>query len=358
MPFFLVEGDIAKMKVDVVVNAANERLQGGSGVCGAIFSGAGWQRMQEACDAIGRCDTGDAVATPGFGLPARHVVHAVGPVWRGGGHGEEELLRSAYRRALECVCELGARSVAFPLISAGVYGYPKEAALRVARSEIVAFLKTREDLEVTLAIYDRDSLADALADYDMVASLFGKAGSRGVEEDFAALSFCASPAPSREDGRQKRSRREESKAGRLRDASLQAAASPAGSAAPQADDELAWRLAHLDASFSAAVLSLIDERGLTDAQVYKRANLSRQVFSKLRRDDGYRPAKPTAVALAVALELTCDETDDLLRRAGYALGNTSQFDVIVRYYLEQGCHDVFVINEMLFAFDQPLLGSM
>ena len=131
-----------------------------------------------------------------------------------------------------------------------------------------------------------------------------------------------------------------------------------GPARPIADErELKDLLVHLDTSFSQAVLSLIDERGLTDAAVYKKANLSRQVFSKLRKDDGYRPAKPTAVALAIALELDMDQTRELLQRAGYALSTASTFDAIVRYYIERRSYDIVAINQMLFAFDQPLLGS-
>ncbi len=126
-----VAGDITAETTDAIVNAANDRLVRGGGVCGAIFAAAG-PGLDAACAAIGRCSTGDAVATPGFALPARWIVHAVGPVWRGGDRGEPELLASAYRRALAVADELGAASIAFPAISTGIYGYPIEAATAVA----------------------------------------------------------------------------------------------------------------------------------------------------------------------------------------------------------------------------------
>jgi len=127
-----VVGDIARQEVDAVVNAANERLAGGGGVDGAIHQAAGARELREACAAIGFCATGDAVATPGFALRARWIIHAVGPRWQGGGHEEAQLLASAYRRSLEVADELGARSVAFPALSTGIYGYPPEAAAEVA----------------------------------------------------------------------------------------------------------------------------------------------------------------------------------------------------------------------------------
>lgn len=338
MPFSIVRNDIARVRVDVLVNAANERLAAGGGVCGAIFDGAGASRMAAACAQIGRCPTGSAVTTPGFDLPCRWVVHAVGPIWRGGTHGERELLQSCYRSVFAEVSRLGAASVAFPLISAGIFGYPVREALDVARAEASAFLDDHPDVEVTLVVFTRDVVAqgvallgelreyvdDAYVDnsphlYDRSAEL------RELCVPEAYPTAASAPAPT-----------------------------PGGPAAP---DELAERLAHLDASFSEALLALIDERGLTDAQVYRRANLSRQLFSKIRSKPDYRPSKPTAVALALALGLTLPQTQELLAHAGLTLSRSSKFDVIVEFYLARGVHDVMTVNEALFAFDQPLLGS-
>lgn len=345
MPLVLTRDDVSRVDAEAVANAANEHLSVGGGVCGAIFEAAGRRELESACKQLGGCPTGSAVVTPGFGLKARWIIHAVGPIWRGGSWGEDALLRSAYRSALERASELGVRSVALPLISTGIFGFPIDRALAIATSEISAFLDRVQDVEVRLVVFDRAAFAACLADYGEVAAC--------VDEEYVDA------------------RRGHDRMGDLR-LSMPACGAAAdvisgdaapggscfGSARPIADErELKDLLVHLDTSFSQAVLSLIDERGLTDAAVYKKANLSRQVFSKLRKDDGYRPAKPTAVALAIALELDMDQTRELLQRAGYALSTASTFDAIVRYYIERHSYDIVAINQMLFAFDQPLLGS-
>lgn len=345
MPLVLTRDDVSRVDAEAVVNAANEHLSVGGGVCGAIFEAAGRRELESACKQLGGCPTGSAVVTPGFGLKARWIIHAVGPIWRGGSWGEDALLRSAYRSALECARELGVRSVALPLISAGIFGFPIDRALAIATSEISAFLDRVQDVEVRLVVFDRAAFAACLADYGEVAACVDEeyVGARRGRDRMGGLRLsmpaCGAAADVISDD-----------------------AAPGGScfgpARPIVDErELKDLLVHLDTSFSQAVLSLIDERGLTDAAVYKKANLSRQVFSKLRKDDGYRPAKPTAVALAIALELDMDQTRELLQRAGYALSTASTFDAIVRYYIERHSYDIVAINQMLFAFDQPLLGS-
>lgn len=345
MPLVLTRDDVSRVDAEAVVNAANEHLSAGGGVCGAIFEAAGRHELESACKQLGGCPTGSAVVTPGFGLKARWIIHAVGPIWRGGSWGEDALLRSAYRSVLECARELGVRSIALPLISAGIFGFPIDRALAIATSEISAFLDRVQDVEVRLAVFDRAAFAACLADYGEVAAR--------VDEEYV-------------DARRGRDRMGDLRlsmpaCGAAADVISDDAApggSCFGSARPIVDErELKDLLVHLDTSFSQAVLSLIDERGLTDAAVYKKANLSRQVFSKLRKDDGYRPAKPTAVALAIALELDMDQTRELLQRAGYALSTANTFDAIVRYYIERHSYDIVAINQMLFAFDQPLLGS-
>ena len=338
MPFSIVRNDIARVRADVLVNAANERLAAGGGVCGAIFSGAGASRMAAACAQIGRCPTGSAVVTPGFDLPCRWVVHAVGPIWRGGSHGERELLQSCYRSVFAEVARLGATSVAFPLISAGIFGYPVREALDVARAEASAFLDGHPDVEVTLVVFTRDVVAQGVALLGELREYVDDAyvdNSPHLYDRSAELRELCVPEA-------------------YPTAAPEPAPTPSGPAAP---DELAERLAHLDASFSEALLALIDERGLTDAQVYRRANLSRQLFSKIRSKSDYRPSKPTAVALALALDLTLPQTQELLAHAGLTLSRSSKFDVIVEFYLARGVHDVMTVNEALFAFDQPLLGS-
>ena len=148
-------GDITRLEVDAIVNAANERLLPGGGVCGAIHRAAGPQ-LEAACRAIGHCPTGFAIITPGFGLKARHVIHAVGPVWQGGGAGEEALLRGCYTRSLALAAEAGAKDLAFPAISTGIFGYPLELATKVAIDAVAAFLAQHERPEsVLLCCFDQ-----------------------------------------------------------------------------------------------------------------------------------------------------------------------------------------------------------
>lgn len=341
MPFSIVRNDIAHVRADVLVNAANERLMAGGGVCGAIFAGAGASRMAAACAQIGHCPTGSAVTTPGFDLPCRWVVHAVGPIWRGGTHGERGVLRSCYRSVFAEVARLGATSVAFPLISAGIFGYPVREALDVARAEASAFLDGHPDVEVTLVVFTRDVVAQGVALLgelrEYVDDAYVERSPHLYDRSAELRELCApEPCPA---------------------APPSAAPSCAAPGDLGTPDELAERLEHLDASFSEALLALVDERGLTDAQVYRRANLSRQLFSKIRSKPDYRPSKPTAVALALALGLTLPQTQELLAHAGLTLSRSSKFDVIVEFYLARGVHDVMTVNEALFAFDQPLLGS-
>lgn len=352
MPFSIVKSDIARLDVDAVVDAANEGLLPGGGVCGAIFSAAGYEQLQAACRRIAPCPTGSAMVTRGFDLPARWIIHAVGPRWIDGLHGEESLLRRAYRSALDQAARLRVASVAFPLISAGIYGYPPAAAFDVACEEIRRFLSDHAgtdvgDIRVVLAVYDRQAFAASLDCYDEVSlcieeaqgekSFFSYDGASLAADAAKPLDINALYAPVAEPEYATASCRQT----RAID-----------------EEEIAKLLDGLDASFSQTVLSLIDARGLTDVEVYKRANLSRQLFSKIRRDQGYKPTKATAVALAIALELSPDECDDLLERAGFSLSTSSKFDVIVRYFIERECYDIYKLNAMLFAFDQPLLGSM
>lgn len=340
MPLIIVRQDITKMNVDAIVNAANTDLQMGGGVCGAIFRVAGERELQAACDRVAPIKTGEAAITPGFGLPSKYVIHAAGPVYSFWNKGQSrELLRSAYIESLKLALENGCESIAFPLISSGIYGYPKDEALEVARSAIEDFLRDH-DMEVYLAVFDKSSFQISKALLGDVESYIDqhyvdthrvtRRQLLDVEED--ALRQAAKPDLS---------------------AQMPSMAVPMAMPAQGLDD----LMEHLDESFSDTLLKLIDKKGKTDVEVYKRANMDRKLFSKIRTGKGYTPKKPTILALAIALELTLSETDDLLERAGYALSHASKFDVIVEYFIVNGKYDIFEINEMLFAYDQPLLGT-
>lgn len=378
MPLSIVRNDICRMRVDAIVNAANEGLRQGGGVCGAIFAAAGVRKMRAACEAIGHCDTGSAVVTTGFSLPARYVIHAVGPVWRGGGNGEVRLLRSCYLASLKLALELGCESVACPLISSGSYGYPKDAAIDVALGAIRSFLDEHE-MDVYLVLFDVEALratggrfgniAEYIDDTYVERSPFRRRGNRKAR--------VGSAAPWRsilEDGTSHDEADEATLAPDV--ASATDLASPSAPApAPQASPSpatpqafgtgpapaprmsaLKRLLSRLDEPFSTTLLRMIDERGLKDSEVYKRANMSRQHFSKIRNNPAYRPKKQTVLALAVALRLTLDETSLLLERAGYALTHADERDVIVEYFIRRRQFDIYEINLALYAFDQPLLG--
>ena len=366
MPLKIVRNDITKMEVDAIVNAANSSLLGGGGVDGCIHRAAGPALLDE-CRTLGGCRTGDAKLTKGYDLPAKYVIHTVGPVWRGGGHGEKELLISCYKTSLAIAKEKGCESIAFPLISSGVYGYPKDQALRVAVDTISAFLFENE-MEAYIVIFDKKSyqigeklfadissyiddnyisrLEEKYPDLDYSKRLYGASSERfsgGKEKRKTQAEYLKVP---RTKGKQEAYEEDEE------EILLAKAAAPAKKAA-----SLDEALKLIDESFSEMLLRKIDEKGMTDAQCYKKANIDRKLFSKIRSNPQYKPSKPTAVAFAVALELSADETKELLMKAGFALSHSNKFDIIIEYFIEKGNYNIYEINEALFAFDQSLLGA-
>ena len=342
MPFTIVRQDITKMKVDAIVNAANTDLQMGGGVCGAIFKAAGAAQLQAACDKLAPIKTGEAVITPGFNLPAKFVIHAAGPVYRyQNAEQSEKLLRSAYMESLRLAIENNCESIAFPLISSGIYGYPKDEALQVATAAIQDFL-INNDIDITLVVFDKSA-------FTVSRELLGEVESY-IDEHYVDI-HQIKRRKLLDVERQAISEADE-RASILNEPILEDMLAPIGAPAPL--DDL---VGNLDEPFSQMLLRLIDAKGMTDVEVYKRANLDRKLFSKIRSNKGYMPSKRTAIALAVALKLSLDETDDLLERAGYALSHAVKFDVIVEYFITNGKYDVFEINEVLFEYDQPLLGG-
>ena len=334
MPLLFVRNDITKMPVDAIVNAAKTSLTGGGGVDGCIHRAAGPGLLAE-CLRLGGCKTGEAKLTGAYALPCQYVIHTVGPVWNGGNNGEPELLASCYRSSLELAKEHGCETVAFPLISSGVFGYPKEQAMRVAVDSIKAFLM-ENDMTVYLVIFSRRSME---AGGKLTADIAEYIDDRYVDEYG-------------DDRRTRRRRMDALEDGILLAPTMQMPVPEGG-----VFDALGDRLARLDAGFSEMLLKLIDRSGMSDPEVYKKANIDRKLFSKIRSDPGYRPSKPTALAFAIALELDLDETRDLIARAGYALSPSSKFDIIVEFFIRRKNYDIFEINEALFAFDQSLLGA-
>lgn len=326
MPLEIVRNDITKMQVDAIVNAANQELRMGGGVCGAIFRAAGSTELQKACNSLGNCHTGEAVITDGFQLDAKYIIHAVGPVWRGGSNREEELLGACYKNSLNLALSHGCESVAFPLISSGIYGYPKEQALQIAISTISSFLMNHEML-VYIVVFDKKA-------FQLSEKLF-KSIEEFIDEHYVeeiGLDYG-------------RNRREEY----LLEARMEEVQS--------SDIILEDLVNHLNESFSEMLLRLIEEKGLTDVAVYKNANIDRRLFSKIKNNKDYTPLKKTAVAFAISLRLNLEETNGLLEKAGYTLSRSHKFDVIIEYFIQQENYNIFEINEALFSFDQALLGA-
>ena len=335
MPFLMIRNDITKVTADAIVNPANRNLLQGNGTSRAIYQAAGEQELTAACEAIGYCEPGRAVCTPAFRLPAKYIFHAVCPAWHGGVAGEAEQLAGAYHSALELAVEHRCESVAFPLLSSGNYGYPKEQAFRIAVDTITQYVM-EHDLTVYLVLYDRHSLA-------VSRKLFASV------EEYIDDHYVAQNDESYEFDR--RRRLEE-------DAALpMMGAVPAPAAAPMAARSLEHLMDNLGESFTTRLLRLIDERGLKDSTVYKQANISRQHFSKIQCNRDYNPKKKTVLAFAVGLHLSEDETIDLLQSAGYAFSDGSKRDWIVRYCLEHKIYNINQVNTLLFEYDQEQLGA-
>ena len=360
MPFRIIRADITALDCDAIVNAANHTLLGGGGVDGAIHRAAG-PKLLEECRSLGGCRTGEAKITKGYGLKAKYVIHTVGPVWNGGNSGEEALLYSCYKNSLSLAQEKGLSSIAFPLISSGAYGYPKDEALRVARTAVKEFLLNNDDMDVILAVYDRSSfeisksLESRIDEYIRENEIRTEPNRRPLREASYSLAVAEelfSPMEAECAVKDEKARSEKAKK-KERTFAGSALFKPAA----KKEESLKDLLEKLDDSFSESLFKIIDSKGLKDPEVYKKANVDRKLFSKIRSDPLYRPSKTTALALAIALELTLDETEALLRKAGYALSHSSKADVIIEFFIKNKNYDVFEINETLFKYDQNILGA-
>ena len=340
MSFEIVRNDITNMRVDAIVNTANPRPVIGSGVDALIHAKAG-PRLLQARQRIGRIGAGHAAITPGFDLDAEFVIHTVGPVWRGGFFGEEKLLRSCYDSALKLALEQGCGSVAFPLISTGNYGFPKDKALQIAISAFSSFLMEHE-MRIYLVVFDRTS-------FTLSEKLFRDVASY-IDENYVAEQdrFGTEPLSARNRGEM-----DFAESCVLREEPVFCSMAAPEQAALSLDE----LLEQTDAGFSETLLKLIDKTGKKDSEIYKKAMISKQHFSKIRNNPDYRPTKPTAIALALALELDLEATRDLIGRAGYALTRSSKFDLIIQFFIERGIYNIVEINCVLFDHDQSLLGG-
>ena len=359
MPFEIVRNDIVNMQVDAIVNTVSRKPGIGYGVDAGVHKKAG-PELLIAREHVGFIEVGHAEITPGFELDARYVIHTVCPVWRDGHHHEEHLLRQCYENALRIAEEHNCESIAFPLLSAGNNGFPKPLALQAAINAISSFLMEHE-MQIYLVVFNRNAVALSEKLFHSVQSYidenyilnksldeYGISNKRGVRGDEVEKI-------QRELRKRRMTRRELMLAEECEDrATVPIAFSIATSTEDRNLDEL---LQKTDAGFSETLLKLIDRMGKTDVEVYKKANVDRKLFSKIRNNPAYKPSKATALAFAIALELNLDETKDLIGRAGYALTRSSKFDIIIEFFITHHNYNVFEINEALFAFDQSLLGA-
>lgn len=346
MPLQIIRNDITKVECDAIVNAANSTLLGGGGVDGAIHKAAGRGLLLE-CMKLGGCRVGEAKVTKGYNLPCKYVIHTVGPKWKGGSNNERELLESCYKNSLELAKKNNCESVAFPLISSGVYGYPMNEAFKVAVDTVAEFLM-HNDMLVYIVVYNKNALATGsklftdIAQYidDNYVAEHSAYYSRQIDNLGESMPLPQTQFLSNEE-------------------KCYACNEDIAMSMPVPEDtaDLSDIVIKLDESFSQMLLRKIDEKGMTDSECYKKANIDRKLFSKIRSNPDYKPSKPTVIAFCIALELGLAETNEMLLKAGFALSHSNKFDVIIEYFIKRGNYNIFEINEALFAFDQSLLGA-
>ena len=335
MPLKIIRQDITKIKCDAIVNPTDPHYSHGGGVDAQVHEAAGVE-LYQACVEKGTLSVGHAIITSAFSLPCKHVIHTVGPVWKDGHHGEENDLRSCYSECLKLALKNKCKSVAIPLIASGTFGFPKDRVLRIAMDAIGEFLLDHE-MRVYIVVYDKEATAISLQLFaDVQMFIDDNYIDRRYSFSSAAFKRCAD----------------------LPDDEMEHNFSIGMGVYGVLESERAIEdlLNQIDESFSEMLLRKIDESGMTDAECYKKANIDRKLFSKIRSDKEYRPSKNTVLAFAIALRLPLYETQDMLAKAGFALSHSSKFDIIVEYFIEREQYDLFTINETLLAFDQKLLG--
>lgn len=361
MPLILSRNDITKAGADAVVLPANEELLQGPGTSRAIFLAAGEDELTAACRKIGHCPVGDAVMTPGFHMPVKKIIHAVCPRWQGGDQGEAGYLYSAYQKSLQLAWNAGLASIAFPLLSAGNYGYPKAEALNVTNHAITDFLMDH-DMDVLLVFYDSDSVTAGRQIFREIEEYIDDnyVGSRDESFERSRMQYQSSSAQSFSD-----MMAEEAASPLPSDAMMSPMASearqcytPGSSKAKSLKDRVRSLMKGDAETFHDMLMRLIDESGMSYPQVYNRANMSKKLFSKIKLNPDSTPKKKNIIALAIALRLDMEQTEELLMKAGYALSNSSMADVIISYFIEKRIYDVFEINEALFEYglENDLLG--
>ncbi len=341
MPFKIVRNDITKMKTDAVVNTANEYPEVGPGCDRAVYEAAGYdQLLAYRKEHIGFVKQGEAFITPGFDLPAKYIIHAVSPLFVDGSSGEEELLRSCYRKSLALAKENGIRSIAFPLISTGSFGYPKEEGMRIAVDEIHAFLLS-SNLLVYLVVFDEKATRMGRNLYpDLEAYIDHNYVEKKRKEEYGRAPYTGAAA------------------GNLpRESAPTALFMSDDSAIEEMERKLSERMKHMADTFPEYLLYLISQKGMENSEVYKRAIVDKKVFSKIKNNPNYHPQKLTALCLCIGAKLNLDESKDLLARAGYALSPCDKTDIIFSYFIENKIYDMIELDIQLEEHGLPCIIS-
>ena len=373
MPFKIVRNDITKMKTDAIVNTANEQLAVGPGCDRAVYEAAGYDELLSyRKEHIGPVEQGEVFLTPGFHLPAKYIIHAVSPLYVDGSRREEELLRSCYRKSLTLAAEMGLRSVAFPLISTGSFGYPKEEGMRIAVDEIHAFL-LKSNMLVCLVVFDEKATRMGRNLYpDLEAYIDRNYVEQKNEEEYgvswhADILAEAEPrenAAARKPGRHgflqsvSRKGKETARYDKFEEKVPLQAPAPLvdeDSAIEEMERKLAERMEHMADTFPQYLLYLISEKGMENSEVYKRAIVDKKVFSKIKKNPNYHPQKLTALCLCIGAKLNLDESKDLLARAGYALSPCDKTDIIFSYFIENEIYDMIELDIQLEEHGLPCI---
>lgn len=339
MPFKIVRNDLTKMQVDVIVNTANDEPTYGSGTDKAVYEAAGVAELLEARQKIGYMEEGQVAITPGFQLPAKYIIHAVSPFYIDGQHGEEQKLRDCYRESLRLAKQHDCKSIAFPLIATGNFGYPKEEGMRIAVDEINAFLLGQK-MMIYLVVFDNKATQLGLNIYpDLEVYIDQNYVSDKREEEYGDRYFDAEPmeTPLVENDFDKCT--EESI-----NESVVLSKKEYLDFFEEKDSAIEERMSHMADTFQEYLLYLIALKGYTNSEVYKRAVVSKQLFSKIRNNSDYHPDKMTAMRLCVGAKLNLTETKDLLARAGYALSPCEKSDIIFSYFIEHHVYDIIEID--------------
>ena len=356
MPFKIVRNDITKMNTEAIVNTANTHAAVGTGCDSAVYKAAGYEELlRYRGEQIGSAAEGDVFITPGFHLHAKYIIHAVSPRYIDGNQGEEEKLRSCYRKSLELAKTYRIHSIAFPLISTGGFGYPKEVGMRIAIDEIHAFLM-ENDMMIYLVVFDETSTALGGKLYPELEAYIDN----HYVEDKSEQEYCYSRSAYMMDGARKGAGIEPEECRIL-------------APVPDEEDEdfseecfyfeeedesaLEERMQHISDTFSEYLLYLIGEKKMENAEVWKRAIVDKKVFSKMKNNPDYHPQKRTALCLCVGAKLNLDETRDLLARAGYALSPCDKTDIIFSYFIEHEIYDMIELDIQLEEHGLPCIIS-